>query len=99
MVVAAVAGLVFSASGAAMPVLVEVTASMLGQAAPPMILLAFGISLFRCFSMPVDGFFIILLNSNPIVVHPAELILSLSQPLFRCFEIPFCSLFMIFCKA
>ena len=45
MVIAAVCGFLFSAVGWPMPTLVDVSTSMLGAAAPPMILLSFGASL------------------------------------------------------
>ena len=69
-VVAAVAGLVFSASGAAMPVLVDVTASMLGQAAPPMILLSFGISLRGGGARVRGGAGAVLASATKLVVQP-----------------------------
>ena len=69
-VVAAVAGLVFSATGAAMPVLVDVTASMLGQAAPPMILLAFGISLRGGGARVRGGAGAVLASATKLVVQP-----------------------------
>ena len=45
MVIAAVCGFLFSAAGWPMPTLLDVSTSMLGAAAPPMILLSFGASL------------------------------------------------------
>jgi len=69
-VVAAVAGLVFSATGAAMPVLVDVTASMLGQAAPPMILLSFGISLRGGGARVRGGAGAVLASATKLVVQP-----------------------------
>ena len=45
MVIAAVCGFLFSAVGWPMPTLLDVSTSMLGAAAPPMILLSFGASL------------------------------------------------------
>lgn len=45
MVIAAACGFLFSAAGWSMPTLLEVSTSMLGAAAPPMILLSFGAAL------------------------------------------------------
>ena len=45
MVIAALCGFMFSAAGWSMPTLLDVSTSMLGAAAPPMILLSFGASL------------------------------------------------------
>ena len=45
MVIAAVCGFMFSAAGWPMPTLLDVSTSMLGAAAPPMILLSFGAAL------------------------------------------------------
>ena len=45
MVIAAACGFLFSAAGWPMPTLLDVSTSMLGSAAPPMILLSFGASL------------------------------------------------------
>jgi len=45
MVIAAACGFLFSAAGWPMPTLLDVSTSMLGAAAPPMILLSFGASL------------------------------------------------------
>jgi len=45
MVIAAAFGFLFSAAGWSMPTLLEVSTSMLGAAAPPMILLSFGAAL------------------------------------------------------
>lgn len=45
MVIAAACGFLFSAAGWLMPTLLDVSTSMLGSAAPPMILLSFGASL------------------------------------------------------
>lgn len=45
MVIAAACGFIFSAAGWSMPTLLDVSTSMLGAAAPPMILLSFGAAL------------------------------------------------------
>lgn len=45
MVIAAACGFVFSAAGWSMPTLLDISSSMLGAAAPPMILLSFGAAL------------------------------------------------------
>lgn len=73
MVVAAALGFAVAASGLAVPTVLDVATSMLGEGAPPMILLAFGASLVgtRFEHSHRDGAAILLASTGKLLVQPA----------------------------